>query len=133
LRPNRSINLSGCNRSRGRAFSARETEPKRGCAKLPSEREGQGRFHRIRAHPVGQEMEMTMNRLSSLLGASAMVAALGACADAGYSGSANSQRSYAYARANCWDRSAYVPSDPVRHSRFDSCMNARGWSGSLPP
>lgn len=74
-----------------------------------------------------------MNRLSMLLAMSAMAAGLGACAYPSYSGSADSQRSYAYARAWCADRAGAATSDHVRRSRFDSCMNAGGWSGSLPP
>ena len=73
-----------------------------------------------------------MNRLSIILAASAMAAGLGACAPS-YSGSADSQRSYAYTRATCTERASGTTSDNVRRQRFDSCMNARGWSGSMAP
>jgi hypothetical protein len=76
-------------------------------------------------------MEMTMNRLSILFAVCAMTIGLGACA--GYSGSADSQRSYAYTRAACTEGASAYRSDNVRKQRFDSCMNSRGWSGSMAP
>ena len=73
-----------------------------------------------------------MNRPFLIIAASAMAAGLTACAD-GYSGSADSQRSYAYTRAACTERASAYNSDNVRRQRFDSCMNSRGWSGSGAP
>jgi hypothetical protein len=86
----------------------------------------------VHAHLVDRLMEMIMNRLSVLLTASAMAAGLVACAD-GYSGSADSQRSYAYTRAACTEHASGTTSDNLRRQRFDSCMNSRGWSGSMAP
>lgn len=74
-----------------------------------------------------------MNRLPIVLAAGAIAAGLGACAYPGYSGSADSQRSYAYTRAACTERASGTTSDNLRRQRFDSCMNAHGWSGSMAP
>jgi hypothetical protein len=72
-----------------------------------------------------------MNPLSIFFAATAMAAGLGACAD--YPGSNDSQRNYAYTRAACTERANVANSDTVRRARFDSCMNSRGWSGSMGP
>lgn len=73
-----------------------------------------------------------MTRLSIVLVSGAFAAGLAACAP-GYSGSADSQRSYAYTRAACTERASAYASDNVRKRSFDSCMNSRGWSGSMAP